>query len=155
MWTITPILIYFRAVGGYVADFGALGKMLITLERNMPASSAFCKSTENNFFYRMVRLDVKTKRVMFLQYSPQHVDQSNLTQFYAPKIFLSNGENRRSLSYSYQKLFKKWPLLLYFEMDNSFAAMWRREQIYRKSSRMFALLNMTWEKSCGRKCMEQ
>ena len=28
-----------------------------------------------------------------------------------------NGEDRRSLSYSYQKLFQKYPTALYFEMD--------------------------------------
>src|SRR3984957_5773126 len=46
-------------------------------------------------------------------------DQSNLTQFYAPKISLSSGENRRSLSCSYQKLFKLQWSLFYFETDSS------------------------------------
>ncbi len=32
---------------------------------------------------------------------------------------LSNDENRRSLSCFYQRLFEKYPLLFYFEMDNS------------------------------------
>ena len=31
---------------------------------------------------------------------------------------LSNGENRRSLSGTYQKLFKKYPPFFFFEMDN-------------------------------------
>jgi hypothetical protein len=35
------------------------------------------------------------------------VDQSELTLFYAPNIPLSNGENRRPLTGSYQQLFKK------------------------------------------------
>ena len=46
-------------------------------------------------------------------------DQSNFTQIYAPNISLSNTENRRSLSCSYQKLFKKQPGAFYFEMDSS------------------------------------
>ncbi len=38
----------------------------------------------------------------------------------APDIPLSNSENRRSLSYSYQKLFNLQPGLFYFETDSSF-----------------------------------
>jgi hypothetical protein len=36
----------------------------------------------------------------------------------APKISLSNSENRRSLPYSYQKLFNLQPGLFYFETDS-------------------------------------
>jgi hypothetical protein len=32
---------------------------------------------------------------------------------------LSDSENRRSLSYSYRKLFQKYPPFFYFETDNS------------------------------------
>ncbi len=39
--------------------FGALEKMLITPERNMLAGSVLRRSKENNFLYRMVRLEVK------------------------------------------------------------------------------------------------
>jgi hypothetical protein len=35
----------------------------------------------------------------------------------APETPLSNSENRRSLSYSYQKLFNLQPRLFYFETD--------------------------------------
>ena len=37
----------------------------------------------------------------------------------APESSLSNGENRTSLSCSYQKLFKKYPPAFYFEMGSS------------------------------------
>ncbi len=47
------------------------------------------------------------------------VEQSELTSFYAPNIPLSNGENRRPLPGSYQQLFKKQPIIFYFEKDNS------------------------------------
>jgi hypothetical protein len=67
--------------------------MLITPEQNTLASSALCRSIENNLFYRMVRSEVKTERVinvLIIQYTTcsikihlisQLLDQSNLICF--------------------------------------------------------------------------
>ena len=46
-------------------------------------------------------------------------DKLNLIQNCCPADALSTGENRSSLSCSYQKLFKKWPDAFYFESDNT------------------------------------
>jgi hypothetical protein len=37
----------------------------------------------------------------------------------APESSFSNGENRTSLSCSYQKLFEKYPPAFFFEMGNT------------------------------------
>jgi hypothetical protein len=55
-WSIIPILIHFN---GHLVDFETFGKMLIAPEWNELASSALCRSKEENFFYRMAILEVK------------------------------------------------------------------------------------------------
>ena len=50
-WPITPTLARIRVVKGHLADFGALGKMRIALERNKLASLTLCRSTKNPLGY--------------------------------------------------------------------------------------------------------
>ena len=54
-----PSLTFSRVSGGHLADFGALEKILIALERKRPTSSAFHRSKEYNFLYRMAKLEVQ------------------------------------------------------------------------------------------------
>lgn len=50
-------------------------------------------------------------------------------QNWCPTPALSNGENRSSLSCSYQKLFEKWQPAFYFESRNSFSELFRSETL--------------------------
>jgi hypothetical protein len=70
------MLTYFGVIQGHLAEIGALGKMLIALERNKLASSALRRSIEKNFLYRTVRLQVKIQRTMALEYRLQNVKQT-------------------------------------------------------------------------------
>jgi len=56
---------FFRVVGGHLADFGTFGKMLITPDWSTLGSLALRTLKENNFLYRVVRLEVKTERKIF------------------------------------------------------------------------------------------
>jgi hypothetical protein len=52
------ILTIFMVFGGHLADFKAFGKMLTAPKRKRPASSALHRSKENNFLYRMTKMEV-------------------------------------------------------------------------------------------------
>jgi hypothetical protein len=102
----------------HLADFEALRKMLITPEQSKIASSALRRSKENSFLYRSVSLKVQIEKKIStmkkLIKCPAKVllvglllDQSKSKGLCGAPFTLSNGENRRSLSCSYQELFKK------------------------------------------------
>ncbi|CAF4814773.1 unnamed protein product, partial [Rotaria sp. Silwood2] len=59
----------------HLADFGALGKMLITPEQNDIVSSALRRSKENNFLYRLISLKVQIERKLVARGSSQTVQQ--------------------------------------------------------------------------------
>ncbi len=116
--SITPILTHVDFDRCRWVDFGGLRKMSITLERNVLASSALRRSIENNFLYWTATSQVQLLWKFFSEYHSQNlqyifhligrlVTNQIFYLFYEEFNFLSNAENRRSLSLSVLELFKK------------------------------------------------